>query len=80
MIHTHQGISAIGAFKTKALQVKISKAQPGLNLLSAVNLFTFPTLMMHSQRQKQTTLITYCLTHPCCRLTQHNLVLLLFLD
>jgi len=35
MIHTHQGISAIGAFKTKALQVKISKAQPGLNLLSA---------------------------------------------
>lgn len=35
MIHTHQGISALGAFKTKALQVKISQAQPGLNLLSA---------------------------------------------
>ncbi|SFV83625.1 Phosphoribosylformylglycinamidine synthase, synthetase subunit / Phosphoribosylformylglycinamidine synthase, glutamine amidotransferase subunit [hydrothermal vent metagenome] len=35
MIHTHQGISAISAFKTKALQVKISKAQPGLNLLAA---------------------------------------------
>ena len=35
MIHTHQGISALGAFKTKALQVKISKAQPGLNLLAA---------------------------------------------
>ena len=35
MIHTHQGISALGAFKTKALQVKISKAQPGLNLLVA---------------------------------------------
>jgi phosphoribosylformylglycinamidine synthase len=35
MIHTHQGISALGSFKTKALQVKISKAQPGLNLLAA---------------------------------------------
>jgi len=35
MIHTHQGISALGAFKTKTLQVKISQAQPGLNLLGA---------------------------------------------
>jgi len=35
MIHTHQGISALGAFKTKALQVKISQAQSGLNLLGA---------------------------------------------
>ncbi|MCS5586140.1 MAG: hypothetical protein NZ702_01425, partial [Gammaproteobacteria bacterium] len=35
MIYTHQGISALGAFKTKALQVRISKAQPGLSLLSA---------------------------------------------
>ncbi|HIG88609.1 MAG TPA: phosphoribosylformylglycinamidine synthase, partial [Candidatus Thioglobus sp.] len=35
MIHTHQGISALGAFKTKALQVKISQAQSGLKLLGA---------------------------------------------
>ena len=35
MIHTHQGISALGSFKTKALQTKISKAQPGLKLLAA---------------------------------------------
>lgn len=35
MIHIHQGINALGAFKTKALQAKIAKAQSGLNLLSA---------------------------------------------
>jgi|GEM_PF-3223855 len=45
MIHTHQGISALGAFKTKALQVKISQAQPGLNLL-VLNLFIFLILTM----------------------------------
>ena len=35
MIHIHQGISALGAFKTKALQVKIAQAQSGLKLLGA---------------------------------------------
>ena len=33
MIHTHRGIQALGAFKTKALQEKISIIQPGIKLL-----------------------------------------------
>jgi len=35
MIHIHQGINALGAFKTKSLQVKLTQAQPGLSLLGA---------------------------------------------
>ncbi len=35
MIHTHQGINALGAFKAKSLQVKLTQAQPGLSLLGA---------------------------------------------
>lgn len=35
MIHIHQGISALGAFKTKALQAKILQIQPNLALISA---------------------------------------------
>ncbi len=35
MIHIHQGISALGAFKIKILQATISEAQPGLKLLGA---------------------------------------------
>jgi len=33
MIHTHRGIQALGAFKTRALQEKIAKIQTGLELL-----------------------------------------------
>jgi len=33
MIHIHQGIRALGTFKTKALQLKITQAQAGLGLL-----------------------------------------------
>ncbi len=35
MIHIHRGISALGVFKTKDLQLKISKIQPTLKLLGA---------------------------------------------
>ena len=35
MIHIHQGISALGAFKTQSLQLKITQAQAGLKLLGA---------------------------------------------
>jgi phosphoribosylformylglycinamidine synthase len=35
MIHIHQGINALGAFKAKSLQVKLTQAQPGLSLLGA---------------------------------------------
>ena len=35
MIHIHQGISALGAFKTQSLQLKITQAQVGLKLLGA---------------------------------------------
>ncbi len=35
MIHIHQGINALGAFKTQALQTKLSQAQAGLSLLGA---------------------------------------------
>ena len=35
MIHIHQGIRALGAFKIKALQSKITQAQAGLNLIGA---------------------------------------------
>ena len=79
MIHTHQGISALGAFKTKALQVKISKAQPGLNLLAAE--FIHLADLNETLTEVETNhLDHYCLTHQYCRLTQHSLVLLLFLD
>lgn len=33
MIHIHQGISALGAFKSQALQAKLAHAQPNLTLL-----------------------------------------------
>ena len=35
MIHIHQGISALGAFKTQSLQLKITQAQAELKLLGA---------------------------------------------
>jgi phosphoribosylformylglycinamidine synthase len=35
MIHIHQGISALGSFKTQALQAKLNQAQSNLTLLGA---------------------------------------------
>jgi len=61
MIHIHQGISALGAFRQEALQKKLTKAQPGLTLLGAefIHFAELSSSISNEQEQHLNQLLNY---------------------
>ncbi len=61
MIHIHQGISALGDFKSKALQKKVSKVQSNLTLIGAefIHFADLNSPLNDEQTQHLNKLLTY---------------------